>query len=91
MSTLPTPDALAEELRTAPTMELGLHPVTLFQLVALVQLALRHPDVGVMARDAGERFLAAARSHFVNQPAIVRVIDAGDDPAQDLAREDDWQ
>lgn len=77
-------ERLAVELLQLPPMEIAYRPDTVFALVALIQLALRHPGVTGSPRDAGTRFLAAAREYFADAPAVLEAIRRGDDPAEDL-------
>jgi hypothetical protein len=83
-----TRDAIAQQLVTelagprAP-MELVLRPATVFQLTALVQLALRHPHVNGDIAAAGNRFLAAVREYFEDCPAALDLVRRGDDPRED--------
>lgn len=77
--------AMAAELQTkrAP-MEIVCQPLSVFQLTALIQLALRHPDVTPEVRKTAARFLAGVREYFTDCPAVLDVIRRGDDPAEDL-------
>lgn len=64
-------------------MVIAFNPVSVFQIAGLLQLALRHPDVQASNRETAERFLASAREYFAESPAVLRVLDLGDDPTQD--------
>jgi hypothetical protein len=79
-------ERMADELRRAPIMEVGFLPATVFQLVALVQLALRHPDLSPAVREVGEKFVAAAWVHYADCPTVREVITRGNDPSQDRPR-----
>jgi len=77
-------DAMARELRAkAHDMEITFQPVSVFQLAALVQLALRHPDVGESLRETAQRFLAGVRGYFADCPTVLDVVRRGDDPHED--------
>jgi len=76
-------ERMADELRRAPIMEVGFLPATVFQLVALVQLALRHPDLSPTVREVGEKFVAAAWAHYADCPTVRTIIERGNDPRQD--------
>lgn len=65
-------------------MEIVLQPLSVLQMVALVQLSLRHPYVPADIRATAERFLAGAREYFADCPAVLEVVRAGDDPAADV-------
>jgi len=77
--------AMTDELRRKEEhpMELWLRPITVMQLTGLLQLALRHPEVGDENRATAERFLNGARQFFADCPAVLDVIRRGDDPSQD--------
>jgi hypothetical protein len=66
-------------------MELVLQPVSVFQLVAALQLARRHPQFADQETVAVtvERFLTAAREYFADCPTVLDVIRRGDDPTED--------
>jgi hypothetical protein len=78
---------MAAELVTRHPMELVLQPMTVLQLVGLVQLALRHPALSADLRDAGQRFVRASQQYFADAPATLDVIRRGDDPREDRAFE----
>lgn len=74
----------AHELETyAPMGPLGLRPITAFQLVALVQLALRHPDVPPALRATGDQWIAMVREYFADAPAVLEMITRGSDARYD--------
>jgi hypothetical protein len=58
------------------------------QLVALIQLAVRHPGVSAELRDAAARFVSGSREYFADCPSVLSIIDAGDDPSQDVGSDD---
>lgn len=64
-------------------MELTLRPISVFQLTALVQVAMRHPGVSDSLRETVEMFLAGARDYFADCPTVLDVVRRGDDPAED--------
>ena len=71
-----------DEMQMKAPMELVLQPITVFQLVGLIQLALRHPGCQGAARAAGDRFVGAARTYFADCAMIADVIRRGDDPSE---------
>lgn len=81
--------AIAHEIwsKTPAPMELVLRPHTVFALVALLQLATRHPGPTDDIRAAADRFIAAAREYFADCPTVLEVIRRGDDPAEDQAND----
>lgn len=78
-------DALANEVGSLGPMEMQMQASTVLQLVALLQLAQRHPSVEkfTTAAATGKQFIEAARGYFARCPTVLEVIEAGDDPAQD--------
>lgn len=70
----------------AEPMHFDLLPITAFQIVAGLQLAMRHPGFDGPSRETAERFVATVRACFAGSPAIQRVIDRGDDPFDDQPR-----
>lgn len=89
MSKSQTDDQIAETLakeidaKEYDRMEVLYAPLTVFQLTALIQLALRHPGVTPEVRAAADRFLSAAREYFADSPTVMDVIRRGDDPSED--------
>lgn len=75
---------MAEELVTLPPADFTFEPHSLLMLVALVQLAKRHPHLTDTNRRFADRFLARARHYFATCAAVIDVIDRGDDPRQDV-------
>jgi hypothetical protein len=74
--------------REAP-LTLVLKPSTVLNLVALLQLALRHPDIDDAAPESGyvaRVLLEHARGFFADAPAIRELIRRGDDPRYDVPR-----
>jgi hypothetical protein len=76
---------MADEIRrkAKSPMELVCHPVTVFQLTGLIQLALRHPGVTPDLRATAERFLVGVREYFHDCPTVLDTVRRGDDPAED--------
>jgi hypothetical protein len=74
---------LANELQARGPMELTLRPQTVLQLVGMLQLAMRHPQLGTINRSTAVTFIAGARAYFADAPTVLAVLDAGDDPSQD--------
>lgn len=66
-------------------MTFQIRPVTAFQLVSMLQLALRHPSIGDFNRRAGEELVGDIQGWFREQQAdcIVEAIEEGKDPAND--------
>lgn len=82
--------ALEVQRKVTAPMEIIFHPMTLFQLTGLVQLALRHQDVSPELRATAERFLISVRQYFADAPTVLDVIRRGDDPAQDIVKGSIW-
>ena len=77
---------LTEELvRKAQTdrFELVIKPDSLFHMVGLMQLALRHPALAPSSRALAGTFIAGAREYFADCPTVLEVIERGFDPAED--------
>jgi len=80
--------AIAEQLgieldEKQEPMGLVLHPDTVLQLTALVQLACRHPRVSDALRATADQFLAAVRAYLADCPTALEVVRRGDDPRED--------
>lgn len=69
-------------------MEVVLRPMTAMQLAGLLQLACRHPGVSAEARATACVFVEAVREYFADCPLVLDVLRRGDDPAQDVGRDD---
>jgi hypothetical protein len=81
--------ALVEELMRCDTpIEVVLRPLSAFHLVAILQLALRHPHVPDEARRMGEMFIGHVREYFADQRAatVLEAIRRGSDPTFDRFR-----
>lgn len=77
-------ELMAVEIRDKDqTMDVSFAPLTVFQLTALLQLALRHPHVPPDLQHTADRFLLAVRAYFIDCPHVLDVIQRGDDPTQD--------
>lgn len=76
---------LTEELvgKAAHRFEAVIKPDSLFHLVGLLQLALRHPDLAPASRALAHAFINGAREYFADCPTILDVIERGFDPAED--------
>ena len=74
---------LAREMEAMAPMQLVLRPSTVFQLVGLMQLVLRRPDLPSSVSVTARTFIAGAREYFAACPTVLEVIDQGDDPSQD--------
>jgi hypothetical protein len=55
-----------------------LRPLSALQLVGLIQLALRHPQVEDANRLTGVIFIAHVREFFADAPAVLEVIRRGE-------------
>jgi hypothetical protein len=76
----------AREIAAMPgPMEIVAQPVSVLQLVGLIQLACRHPRLPPESRAAAARFVSGAREYFADCPSVLSIIDAGDDPSQDVS------
>jgi len=76
---------MVDELQTLTVpMEVAFQPPTVLQLVGLLQLVLRHPDISAEHRLTAWTFCDAAREYFADCPTLLSVLDAGDDPTQDV-------
>jgi hypothetical protein len=76
----------AAEIRAleADPMAVAFRPMTAFQIAGMLQLALRHPDLSGELREVAWTFLDAVREYFADCPAVLTVLEAGDDPTQDM-------
>lgn len=77
---------LVEQMSTLRPMELVLRPDAALSLAGLLQLVLRHPGIrdDAMARAVADRFLEGVHEYFAECPAVLELLDQGDDPAEDL-------
>lgn len=57
---------------------------TVFHLVALVQLALRHPGLRPGNVTVGKQFIANVTDYFADCPTVVDVIRRGGEPSSDV-------
>jgi hypothetical protein len=65
-------------LEVGNVMQLFLRPDSVMSLVAMLQLALRKPDLEVVAAPAvAEMFIAGARAYFANAPHVLEMIRRG--------------
>ncbi len=87
MAQTPIDDALAmqmvDELAGLAHMELMLRPSTVFELVGLLQLAQRHPELPASIRATAARFVISAREYFADCPTVLAIIQRGEDPQED--------
>lgn len=76
-------EKLAEEMRFSLNMQVVLRPESAFALAGLVQLALRHPDIGKYQNvvPVGRDFIAACREHFRDCPQMRKVLSMGNPEA----------
>ena len=73
----------AEEIRSLGPLHLAITPMQAFRLVGLLQLASRHPGVSPDNHQAIRWFIEHVRLHFADCPAMLEIIERGDDPASD--------
>jgi len=77
-------DGLVDELRRKEEpMDLWLQPISVLQLVGVVQLAARHPQFPASHAVITERFIRGALAYFADCPTILNLIERGFDPTQD--------
>jgi hypothetical protein len=77
-----TVQAMADEMRALTPCELHLQPSSMLQMVAILQLAMRHPDFGEHGEAAAlaRRFIEGACAYFAHCPTVLRLIARGEDP-----------
>lgn len=70
----------AEMSRCETPIDMVLRPSSALQLAALLQLALRHPDVDGRSAGTAVTFIEHVREYFRSQdaPAVVEVLRRGD-------------
>jgi hypothetical protein len=80
-------ERVVRELQTleAP-LTMVLRPSTVFQLVGLLQLVLRRPDLDGPSATTARVFIEHVRGFFADSPAISELIRRGDDPRYDVPR-----
>lgn len=76
-------EQLARDLQLSPTASFEFRAESLLHIVALMQLACRHPALPANCYRTARVVISAARHHFQEFPRVVRLIDMGDDPAAD--------
>src|SRR4051794_35418674 len=76
---------MAEEIRglEAPAI-LGLPPADMLTLVAVLQLAMRHPHLADTHRTLCADLVDAGREYFAACPTVLEAIARGDDVEQDV-------
>jgi hypothetical protein len=78
--------AMSAELEACEQpLEVVVRPSSAFQLVALLQLALRHPGADGATARTGRTFIDHVRAYFTDHQAVavLDVIQRGDDPQED--------
>lgn len=75
---------LREKTDAGEPAVIALEPMELVILVGAVQLALRHPQYPASHRATSAAFVADALAYFADAPAVAAVIEAGNDPDQDV-------
>jgi len=79
-------EQMAAEMPHAGSLNLVMSPMEAFRLAGLVQLAMRHPQIGEDNFRAATWFVAHVKQHFAECPAVWHVLHMGDDPAHDVYR-----
>lgn len=76
---------MAEEIRAldAPAI-LGLPPEDMLTLVAVLQLAMRHPQLPDTHRNLCAGLVDSSREYFAECPTVLEAIARGDDVTQDV-------
>lgn len=84
-------ETLARLERAGERSTLIVGPYSAFILISALQLALRHPEVGGAVAAELRRIVTEMRKWFAGTPGQV-LLDQGDDPANDMTREqfDAW-
>lgn len=79
--------AAAEIKSVEQPLQINLEAASVLQLVAVLQLAIRHPQLPSSARSAAVAVIEGARAYFAAVGAIhtVALIERGNDPAYDVA------
>lgn len=77
----PTAYDIAMALATTPAVEFALDAANAFTLASLLQLALRHPQIGEPIAGVGREVIAGIRERM--PPEVQDLIDRGFDPAWD--------
>jgi hypothetical protein len=62
---------------------LSMSAFALFELAGMLQLVARHPKISPRQREAIELFLDNTREFFAQAPAVLEILERGDDPGQD--------
>lgn len=62
---------------------LALPPADAFQLVALLQLIARHPQLSDHLRGTADAIVLELWTYFAECPTVLDIIQRGDDPAED--------
>jgi hypothetical protein len=73
-------EELKQKIESLDFMPVMFKPQTVFALVSVMQLALRHPAMGILEspHEAAERFIDAAREYFADCPHVLEMIRRGD-------------
>lgn len=75
--------AVAKDISQCPSSQFTFHPESLLQIVGMLQLACRHEQLPASSYRTARHVISAARMSFAEFPRLVRLIDAGDNPAAD--------
>lgn len=64
-------------------LTLVLQPESALMIAAMLQLALRHPELGTTNARFARTWLEHVRAYFSQAPAVLEVLRRGDDPQFD--------
>lgn len=71
-------DEIGTKHERGHVLALTLRPSTAFDLAGLIQLALRHPGLGVRLQQQGAQLVGAVRTFYGDSPGVLAVLAAGD-------------
>ena len=76
---------MAEELQRLPPLDVTIQPQSALQLVAILQLVKRHPNLPENIRDFADGIQAKISQYFIENkaPTTLSVIRRGDNPDED--------
>ncbi len=85
-------DLVAKEMAAAPVASLHLKPSSAISVIALMQLALRHPENTGPSRQIAYEMIGAIRAQIARPgSAMDALIQMGFDPKYDVEREREGQ
>ncbi len=77
--------AMAEEIRShGSDISYVMDPLNAFRLVSMLQLVIRHPQLPAGHVHLARNMLESAQQYFADCPTVLRAIEAGFDPTQDM-------